>query len=94
MSLPDENKLADNDEIESIFPTVESALYTLQIYSVGLESTQIVDFNFSARTGLAKLQKQICLTCFNHIDKRNNKEKKRNKNIIELIEGRVKAKRN
>ena len=93
MSFSDENRPKNIDQIECIFPTMESALYTLHVYSLGLESTQIADFNFSARIGLANLQRQICLTGFKYLDKENSTEKKEDKKIIKLIEREIKEKK-
>ena len=94
MPYPSDNKPKKDDQPESIFPTIESALHTLHIYSLGLESTQFADFNFAARTGLARLQKQICMAGFNYIDKEDSRENNEQEKIIELIEGGIKEKRN
>lgn len=93
MSVSGENNPKKDNYPECIFPTMESALYTLHVYSLGLENTQIADFNFAARTGLARLQQQICLAGFNHIDKEISTEKNEHKKIFGLVEKKVNEKK-
>lgn len=87
MSYTSDNKPNNDDQVDCIFPTFESALHTLNIYSFGLESTKIPDFNFSARTGLANLIRQVCIAGFDKIDSDSIKKNKAVENIIELVDG-------
>lgn len=92
MPYSSDNKPTKEDQIDCIFPNLESALNTLHIYSFGLESTKVPDFNVSARTGLASLIRQVCISGFEKTDSDSEKENELQDKIVALVEGGIQKK--